>query len=36
MVEVLKPHTNVRGHFGMVEQYRKHTNHYSTMHYVHI
>ena len=29
MGEVLNLHTNVRGHFGMVEQYGKHANHFN-------
>ena len=32
----LNVHTNVRGHFGMVEQYRKHANHNSTVRNVHV
>ena len=28
--------TNVRGHFGMIEQYRKHANHNSTVRNVHV
>ena len=32
MGEVLNPHINMRGHFDMVEQYREHPNHNSTMH----
>ena len=29
-------HTNVQGHFGMVEQYRKLANHNSTVRNVHV
>ena len=36
MGEVLKLHRNVRGQFGMVEQYQKHANHNSTVHNVHV
>ena len=32
----LNVHTNVRGHFGMVEQYQKHANHNSTVQNVHV
>ena len=31
MGEVLNLQTNVRGHFGIVEQYRKHANPNSTV-----
>ena len=36
MGEVLNLHTNAQGHFGMVEQYRKHANHNSTVRNVHV
>ena len=36
MGEVLNLHTNVIGHVGMVEQYRKNVNHNSTMQNVHV
>ena len=36
MGKELNVHTNVRGHFGMVEQYRKYANHNSTMRNVHV
>ena len=32
----LNIHTNVCGHFGMIEQYRKHTNHNSAVQNVHV
>ena len=32
----LNVHTNVQGHFGMVEQYQKHANHNSAMRNVHV
>ena len=32
----LNVHTNVGGHFGMVEQYLKHANHNSTVRNVHV
>ena len=31
MGEVLNLHTNVQGHFGIVEQYQKHVNHNSAV-----
>ena len=36
MGEVLNVHTNVRGHFGMVEQYRKYAYHNTTVRNVHV
>ena len=36
MGEILNVHTNVQGHFVMVEQYRKHAYHNSTVQNVHV
>ena len=36
MEKDLNVHANVRGHFGMVEQYRKHANRNSTVRNVHV